>query len=75
MEVIAQATKTMDILKKSYPDDGHATTHLKWARDAISERRMPASTSKEEKNRLVQTPSLDESERQFFGARSGPSTV
>ncbi|KAF9647674.1 hypothetical protein BDM02DRAFT_3270053 [Thelephora ganbajun] len=70
----------MDILEKSYPDDDHvfindkSTTHLKRARDMVSERRMPVNALKEEKNWLVPTPNLDESRNQFFGVRSGPST-
>ncbi|KAF9647671.1 hypothetical protein BDM02DRAFT_3187748 [Thelephora ganbajun] len=70
----------MDILEKYYPDDDHvfiddnATTHPKWARDVVSERRMPVNTSKEI-NRLVPTPSLDESGRQFFATPDGRGLV
>ncbi|KAF9642304.1 hypothetical protein BDM02DRAFT_3124682, partial [Thelephora ganbajun] len=62
----------MDILEKYYPDDGHvfindnATTHPKRARGVVSECRMPVNTSKEI-NRLVPTPSGDESGNRFFG--------
>ena len=46
-DIIAQAEKAMDILRRDYPDEEHilifdnATTHLKRADDAISARKMP----------------------------------
>jgi hypothetical protein len=74
-DIIAQATKAMDILEEYYPDDDHifvydnATTHLKRAQDSISARRMPMNTSKPGKNWLVKTPSLDESGHQIFSSK------
>jgi len=76
-DIVEQATKAMDVLKKYYPNDDHvlvydnATTHLKRSRDSISARRMPMKTSKPEKNWLVPTPSLDESGDQIFNSKGG----
>ena len=66
-DIVAQATKAMDILKEYYPDDDHifvydnAMTHLKRAQDSISARRMLVNTSKPEKNWLVSCASESES--------------
>jgi hypothetical protein len=46
----------MDILKRNYPSENHvlvfdnATTHLKWADNALSACKMPKSTPKDGKN-------------------------
>jgi hypothetical protein len=74
-DIVAQATKAMDILQEYYPHEDHiliydnATTHLKRARDAISARRMPMKMSKPERNWLVPAPSLDEDGRQIFSSK------
>ncbi|KAG2353734.1 hypothetical protein BDR07DRAFT_1495759 [Suillus spraguei] len=50
-EITAHATKVMNILEKDYPDEDHvlifdnASTHLKWADDALSARMMPKGPS------------------------------
>ncbi|KAG2069159.1 hypothetical protein BDR04DRAFT_1022347, partial [Suillus decipiens] len=50
--IVAHAEKAMDILQKYYPHEDHAlifdnaTTHLKWADDALSARKLPKSPSK-----------------------------
>ena len=49
-DIIAQATKAMDILKEHYPDEDHvfvydnATTHLKRARGLRHSRRISSGT-------------------------------
>jgi hypothetical protein len=50
-DILVQAAKAMEILKKDYPDEDHvlvfdnATTHLKRADDALSARKMPKGPS------------------------------
>jgi hypothetical protein len=51
-DILKQASHAMDILSKHYPDDEHrsiydnATTHLKWADDALSTKKMPKFSPK-----------------------------
>jgi len=47
----------------------NASTHLKRADAAISARKVPQNTSKPDKNRLVEIPSLDKSRRKFYGPK------
>jgi hypothetical protein len=60
-DILMQATTAMDILEKHYPDDKHvllfdnATTHQKWADDALSASKMPKFTSKPGKIWSVET--------------------
>jgi hypothetical protein len=73
-DVIAQATKAMDIISQCYPDDNHififdnATTHVKRAADALSARQMPVNVPAPGKNWFVKTPSLDKNGRQILDA-------
>src|ERR1700730_4086128 len=59
-DILQQAEKGHDILKKHYPNEDHvlvydnATTHLKRTDGALSARRMPKSTSKPESNWQVE---------------------
>lgn len=54
--ILAQATRAMDIYEKYYSDDDHlfifdnATTHAKRADNALSARKMPKNTPKEGTN-------------------------
>jgi len=60
-DMLMQATTAMDILEKHYPDEKHvllfdnATTHQKWADDALSASKMPKFTPKPGKNWGVET--------------------
>jgi hypothetical protein len=59
-DILEQAEKAINILKKHYPDEDHvliydnATTQLKHADGALSAQQMPKSTSKPEYNWLVE---------------------
>lgn len=71
-EILEQATRAMDILKKHFPDDQHifvydnARTHLKRAPNALSARSMVRNTPKPGKNWLVEAPELDDRGRQVY---------
>lgn len=71
-EILDQATRTMDILEKHFPNDRHiliydnARTHLKRAPDALSARYMVRNTPKPGKNWLIEAPELDDRGRHVY---------
>ncbi|CDO74299.1 hypothetical protein BN946_scf184839.g4 [Trametes cinnabarina] len=73
-EILAQATKAMDILSRHYPDEDHilifdnATTHLKRAADALSARHMSMKPMQEGMLMFgVETPMRVENGKPVYG--------
>ena len=64
-----QAAQAMDILTKHYPDKDHvlvfdnATTHLKWAGEALSASKMPKNLSN---NFFVEVDAMDDAEKLMY---------
>ena len=72
-DILYQATNAMDILEKHYPNEDHvlvfdnATTHMKWADNALSARRMAKFTPKEGNNWLLSVTKIDANGKPTYG--------
>ena len=73
-DILMQATTSMDILERHYPDEKHvllfdnATTHQKQADDALSASKMPKFTPKPGKNWGVETNVIGADGKPVYGA-------
>ena len=70
--ILNQAAKAINILKKHCPDEDHilvydnATTHQKWADGALLACYMPLNTSKPDSNWLMEIKALDGNGKQIY---------